>query len=114
MQLHLSTHQKKDGPQVYGVVFEKDGHRFKGSEVAKEYSAGKLQQTFAQHQAQAPALVQHVDQAAKAYEAEALNRLFQEQARQAQEKAQETARQAPRPPERRQTPDRSRDGGMEM
>ena len=118
VQVQPSTHQKKDGPQVYGVVFEKDGHRFKGSEVAKEYSAGKLQQTFAQHQAQAPALVQHADQAAKAYEAEAVNRLFQEQARQAQEKAQakapETARQAPRPPERRQTPDRRRDGGMEM
>ena len=114
VQVHPSTHQKKDGPQVYGVVFEKDGHRFKGSEVAKEYSAGKLQQTFAQYQVQAPALVQHADQAAKAYEAEALNRLFQKQARQAQEKAQETARQAPRPPERRQTPDRSRDGGLEM
>ena len=114
VQLHPSTHQKKDGPQVYGVVFEKDGHRFKGSEVAKEYSASKLQQTFAQHQALAPTLVQHADQAAKVYEAEALNRLFQEQARQAQEKAQETVRQAPRLPERRQTPDRSRDGGMEM
>ena len=61
---------------MYGVVFEKDGHRFKGSEVAKEYSASKLQQTFAQHQALAPTLVQHADQAAKVYEAEALNRLF--------------------------------------
>ena len=87
VQVHPSTHQKKNGPQVYGVVFEKDGHRFKGSEVAKEYSASKLQQTFAQHQVQASALVQHADQAAKAYEAEALNRLFQEQARQAQEKS---------------------------
>ena len=100
------------------MVFEKDGHRFKGSEVAKEYSASKLQQTFAQHQAQAPALVQHADQAAKAYEAEALNRLFQEQARQAQEKAQEkaqeAARQAPRLPERQQTPDRSQSRGIEM
>jgi hypothetical protein len=118
VQLHPSTHQKKDGPQVYGVVFEKDGHRFKGSEVAKEYSAGKLQQAFAQHQVQAPALVQHADEAAKAYEAEALNRLFQAQARQvqekAQEKAQETARQAPRQPERQQPSDRSRGGGIEI
>ena len=72
---------------MYGVVFEKDGHRFKGSEVAKKYSASKLQQTFTQHQSLAPTLVQHADQAAKVYEAEALNRLFQEQARQAQEKA---------------------------
>lgn len=113
VQVHPSTHQKKDGPQVYGVVFEKDGHRFKGSEVAKEYSASKLQQAFAQHQAQAPALMQHADQAAKAYEAEALNRLFQEQARQAQEKAQETARQVQQVPERQQTPDRSQSGGIQ-
>lgn len=114
VQVHPSTHQKKDGPQVYGVVFEKDGYHFKGSEVAKEYSASKLQQTFAQHKELAPALIQQADQAAKAYEAEALNRLFQEQARQAQEKAQETARQASRPPERQQTPGRSQGGGIEM
>ncbi len=113
VQVQPSTHQKKDGPQVYGVVFEKDGHCFKGSEVAKEYSAGQLQQAFAQYQVQAPALGQHADQAAKAYEAEALNRLFQEQARQAQEKAQETARQAPQVPQR-QTPGRSQSGGIEM
>jgi len=118
VQVQPSTHQKQDGPQVYGVVFEKDGHRFKGSEVAKEYSASKLQQTFAQHQVQAPALGQHADQAAKAYEAEALNRLFQEQARQAQqkaqEKAQETARQAQPAPQRQQAPGRSQDGGIGM
>lgn len=114
VQLHPSTHHKKDGPQVYGVVFEKDGHRFKGSEVAKEYSASKLQQTFAQHQVQAPALVQHADQAAKAFDAEALNRQFQEQARQAQEKAQERARQAQQAPQRQQSPGRSQSGGLEM
>jgi hypothetical protein len=114
VQVHLSTHQKKDGPQVYGVVFEKDGHRFKGSEVAKEYSAGKLQQAFAQHQVQAPALVQHADQAAKAFDAATLNRQFQEQARQAQEKAQERARQAQQAPQRQQSPGRSQSGGLEM
>jgi hypothetical protein len=114
VQVQPSTHQKKAGPAVYGVVFEKDGHRFKGSEVAKEYSASKLQQTFAQHQVQAPALVQHADQAAKVYEAEALNRLFQQQARQAQEKAQETARQAQQVPQRQPTPGRSQGGGVEM
>ena len=72
-----------------------------------------MQQTFAQYQVLA--LVQHADQAAKAYEAEALNRLFQEQARQVQEqdqqKAQEVAHQTPQPPKRQQTPDRSRGGG---
>jgi len=114
VQLHPSTHQRKDGPQVYGVVFEKDGHRFKGSEVAKEYSASKLQQTFAQHQAQAPTLVQHADQAAKAYEAAALNRLFQEQARQAQEKAQEAARQAQQVTQKQQSPGRNQSGGIGM
>ena len=138
VQVTPSTHQKKDGPQVYGVVFEKDGHRFKGSEVAKEYSASKLQQTFAQYQAQAPVLAQGANQAAEAYEAgrakrqleaaEQLNRQFQEQARQAQardqarrdqeqeqaRKAQEQARQVTKAPPRPQLPDRSRDGGMEM
>lgn len=138
VQVTPSTHQKKDGPQVYGVVFEKDGHRFKGSEVAKEYSASKLQQKFAQCQAQAPVLAQGANQAAEAYEAgrakrqlaaaEALNRQFQQQARQAQardqarkDQAQEQARQAQEParpvtkaPQLPQLPDRSRDGGMEM
>jgi hypothetical protein len=114
VQVQPSTHRKQDGPAVYGVVFEKDGHRFKGSEVAKEYSASKLQQAFAQHQVQAPALGQHADQAAKAYAAEALNRLFQEQARQAQEKAQETARQATQAPQRQPAPGRSQSGGYEL
>jgi len=59
-------------------------------------------------------LVQHADQAAKAYEAEALNRLFQEQARQAQEKAQEAARQAQQATQRQQSPGRSQSGGIEM
>jgi hypothetical protein len=114
VQVQLSTHQKKDGPQVYGVVFEKDGHRFKGSEVAKEYSASKLQQAFAQHQVQAPALVQHADQAAKAFDAEVANREFLEQARRAQSTTQELARQAPPAPQRQQTPERGYDGGISM
>lgn len=134
VQVYPSTHQKKDGPQVYGVVFEKDGHRFKGSEVAKEYSASKLQQTFAQCQAQVPVLAQHANQATETYEAgrakrqqeaaEQLNRQFQEQARQAQarkeqeqeqaRKAQEQARPVTKAPQRPQLPDRPRDGGIEM
>lgn len=93
------------------MVFEKDGHRFKGSEVTKEYSASKLQQTFTQHQVQVPALVQHADQA---YEAEALNRLFQEQARQAQEKAQEMARQAQQAAQQQRAPGRSQDSGLSL
>lgn len=86
--------------------------------MAKEYSASKLQQTFAQHQVQAPALVQHADQAAKTFDVEALNRQFQAQARQAQEKAQEkaqeTARQAQQKSQQQQAPSRSQDGGISM
>lgn len=114
VQVQPSTHQKKDGPQVYGVVFEKDGHRFKGSEVAREYSAGKLQQGFAQHQAQAPSLTAQAEQMAQAYGAEVLNRQFQEQARQAQERAQELTRQSRPTPQRTILPDRSRDEGNEL
>jgi hypothetical protein len=109
----LSTHQKKDGPAVYGVTFEKDGHRFKGSEVAKEYGASKLQQTFAQHRAQAPQLAQVAQQAAQGYSAEALARLFAQQA-QAAQKAPETAHQATLQPTRQQSPSRERDGGLEQ
>ena len=113
IQVHLSTHQKKDGPQGYGVVFEKDGHRIKGSEVAKEYSAGKLQQAFVQYQAQAPGLAQAAGELAKAFEAESLNRLFQEQARQAREKTPETSRQAPHVG-REPSPVPQRGGGIEI
>ena len=141
VKVHPSIHQKKDGPQVYGVVFEKDGkdgHRFKGSEVAKEYSASKLQQTFAQYQAQALALAQTAVQAAKAYdaggmkrqseEAEKLNRQAQAQARPIQVpeqarkdpapeqagKAQETAPQVAPAPKLPQLPSLDDDGGFEM
>ena len=104
VKLHLSTHQKKDGPTVYGVVFEKNGHRFKGSEVGKEYSASNLEKTFAQYRAQAPALAQAADQVAKTYEAqgvqrkseaaEKVNRQFQEQGRQVQAQERERKDQA--------------------
>ncbi len=107
--VRTSTHQKKSGPEVFGVVFEKDGHQMKGSEVGKGFSAGNLQKTFAQHQAQAPELAQVVSQAAQGYSAEALSRLFAQQAREAQE----AARQAQPAPSRQQTPSRSHDGGME-
>jgi len=107
--VQLSTHQKKDGPAVYGVTFAKDGHRFKGSEVAKEYSASKLQQTFAQHREQAPQLAQVAQQASQGYSAEALARLFAEQA----QKAQETARQATLQSKRQHTPGREPSGGLE-
>lgn len=108
--VQLSTHRKADGPAVYGVTFEKDGHRFKGSEVAKEYSASGLEKTFAQYQAQTPALGQLAQQAAQGYSAEALARLFAEQA----QKAQETARQATQQVTRQQTRSQDRDGALSL
>ena len=109
-----SIHQKKAGPEVYGVVFEKDGHQMKGSEVGKAFSAGNLQKTFAQHQVQAPELAQVVSQAAQSYSGEALNRLFAQQAQEAAQKAQEMARQPTQAPSKQRTPSRERDGGLEM
>lgn len=109
-----SVHQKKAGPEVYGVVFEKDGHQMKGSEVGKAFSAGNLQKTFAQHQALAPELAQVVSQAAQHYSGEALNRLFAQQAQEAAQKAQEKARQPTQAPSKPQRPTRERDGGIEM
>ncbi|MBT9395603.1 relaxase/mobilization nuclease domain-containing protein [Hymenobacter sp. NST-14] len=107
IEVKTSVHQKKAGPAVYGVVFEKDGHQMKGSEVGKAFSAGNLQKTFAQHQTQAPELAQVVSQAAQGYSAEALNRLFAQQ-------AQEMARQPTHTPTRQRTPGREQSGGLEM
>lgn len=97
IQVKPSEHRKADGPAQYGVVFEKNGHRFKGSEVGKAYSASKLQVTFAQHAVLAPVLLAQAEQAARAYAGQGLNQRFAEQARQAQQQAQaaaEVARQA--------------------
>ena len=47
-----SVRQRRTEPEVYGVVFAKDGHRMKGSEVGKAFSASNLQKVFAQHEAQ--------------------------------------------------------------
>ncbi len=110
IEVRPSEHQKKNGPAVFGVVFEKDGHRFKGSEVSKAYSAGNLLKTFAQHQAQAPALAQIVGQATQHYTGEALNRYFQQQA----QKAPETARQRTQAPSQQRAPGPQRDEGLEM
>jgi hypothetical protein len=98
---------------VYGVVFEKDGHQMKGSEVGKAFSAGNLQKTFAQHQAQAPELAQVVSQAAQGYSAEALDRLFAQQAQEAARNAPETARQTTQIPVKQQSPTREQERGLE-
>ncbi len=60
--------RRKDGSPA-GVVFEQDGHRVKGSQVGREYSAGQLQQGFDQPrvQAQRPEAVAGLKQAAEGY-----------------------------------------------
>ena len=50
----VSEHQQADGTTRYGVRFELDGHRFKGGDVGKDFTAPKLMQKFAQYQAEAP------------------------------------------------------------
>lgn len=45
--IRLELMRRKDGSAA-GVVFEKDGHRVKGSQVGREYSAGNLEAGFAQ------------------------------------------------------------------
>ena len=114
IEVKTSVHQKKAGPAVFGVVFEKDGYQMKGSEVGKAFSAGNLQKTFDQHQAQLPEVAQVVGQAVQRYSAEALRQLFAQQAQEAAQKAQETARQTTQAPTRQQTPDREQSGGLSM
>lgn len=41
--------RRKDGSPA-GIVFEQDGHRVKGSQVGREYSAGNLDKGFAKAQ----------------------------------------------------------------
>lgn len=43
----LELTRRKDGSPA-GVVFAQDGHRVKGSQVSREYSAGNLEKGFAQ------------------------------------------------------------------
>ncbi len=44
--IELELTRRKDGSPA-GVVFEQDGHRVKGSQVGREYSAGNLETGFA-------------------------------------------------------------------
>jgi len=44
--IELELTRRKDGSPA-GVVFEQDGHRVKGSQVGREYSAGNLETSFA-------------------------------------------------------------------
>ena len=110
IEVKTSVHQKKAGPEVFGVVFEKDGYQMKGSEVGRAFSAGNLQKTFDQHQAQAPEVAQVVGQAVQRYSAEAPNRLFAQQAQETARNAQETARQTTQTPTRQKAPTTSRAG----
>jgi hypothetical protein len=52
--IELALTRRKDGSPA-GVVFEQDGHRVKGSQVGREYSAGNLETGFAKVRELGPA-----------------------------------------------------------
>ncbi|OWP61456.1 hypothetical protein CDA63_19345 [Hymenobacter amundsenii] len=52
--IELELTRRKDGSPA-GVVFAQDGHRVKGSQVGREYSAGNLETSFAKVRALGPA-----------------------------------------------------------
>jgi hypothetical protein len=89
--IELELTRRKDGSPA-GVVFAQDGHRVKGSQVGREYSAGNLETGFAKArelgQAQDPAQAwQQVGQDyALAKLAESYAQAKQEQARQQPER----------------------------
>ena len=88
-------HKKAEGMVVYGVVFSKNGFDFKGSDVGKEFSAGNLQKSFADYQAQASVHNDAARQLNAAFTAGALGQLFADGAKQAQEKQQANAPKQP-------------------
>jgi Relaxase/Mobilisation nuclease domain len=88
-------HKKAEGMAVYGVVFSKNGFDFKGSEVGKEFSAGNLQKSFADYQAQSSVQRDAVQKLNAAFTAGALGQLFADGAKQAQEKQQVNASKHP-------------------
>jgi hypothetical protein len=89
--IELELTRRKDGSPA-GVVFEQDGHRVKGSQVGREYSAGNLETGFAKAReiGQDPAQAwQQVGQDyALAKLAESYAQAKQEQARQQPERGQ--------------------------
>ena len=112
-----SVHRKKDGPTMFGIVFEKDGHRFKGSEVGKEYSANSLRKLFDQYRVQATAVQETVQEVTQSYFAQTLADLFANQAQATSPKVQpETAPKQVNLYEQQQTPSisHSQSSGLEM
>ena len=88
-------HKKAEGMIVYGVVFSKNGFDFKGSDIGKEFSAGNLQKSFAEYQAQSAMQRDAVQQLNAAFTAGALGQLFADGAKQAQVKQQDNAPKQP-------------------
>lgn len=75
-----ATHQGKDQQWRPGVVFEKDGFRFKGGEVGPEFRAEQLLRRFATYREQATTLAQQVTQVEQGYAIDAYAKLFEQQA----------------------------------
>lgn len=101
-----STHLDKNNRWRAGVIFEKDGFRFKGGEVGPEYRADRLERQFATYRRQVGKLTAEVTKSERAYvsgsladrsrrQQEAAQQ--QEAARQAKAIKQAARRQVPRP-----------------
>ena len=90
--IELELTRRKDGSPA-GVVFEQDGHRVKGSQVGREYSAGNLETGFAKARELGQEPAQALQQVGQDY---ALAKL-------AAEYAQAKERQAQQQPSRQQS-----------
>lgn len=44
--IHIEFKTKGNSNEIQGVSFSKDGFRFKGSEISREFSSSKIEQTF--------------------------------------------------------------------
>jgi len=97
--IELELTRRKDGSPA-GVVFAQDGHRVKGSQVGREYSAGNLETGFAKARELGPAHdpAQAWQQVGQDY---ALAKLAESYAQAKEQQA-------------RQQPERGRSKGMEM
>ena len=95
--IELELTRRKDGSPA-GVVFEQDGHRVKGSQVGREYSAGNLEMGFAKARELGHDPAQAWQQVGQEY---ALAKLAESYAQAKEQQA-------------RQQPERGRSRGMEM
>lgn len=95
-----STHLGKDNRWRAGVIFEKDGFRFKGGEVGPEYRADRLERQFATYRRKAGKLTAETAKSDRAYDSGALadrSRREQEAAQQVEAAKRAARRQVHQP-----------------